>query len=394
MKLLKKVAAISILAVVCFCLIAASLVLARQDLSRIETGVYGWWVSQSVPRPRTFDVPLSRRTVLQVYPNAQSNFWLGTEWTSDGSQVQVYDSRSKFYANNVMPIDPQAAVYGTDLQTAPDGNVFGLSAELPFNLADGESLWGACLDKGIFFTATRLEDGIWEPRLWKGGQLLKVFERNEFPFGPYQTGISNEPVAVKVEFSNFSPDCRYFTVDTNEQTWLLDTVALSFAPLEIRETLLPLEAVYSLLYATCHQCVRPAWAPNSREFAFTRHNGLQEYDVVSDKWSWLLAPNYDASALEWSRTGDWILGLAHGTYVVISSDGSSIGRLHDCRDIADPSWSSTDIVTWNEAASWSPRENKIALMCHQYDKSTCVDGRCERERSYLIIWDLSSLARE
>jgi hypothetical protein len=141
-----------------------------------------------------------------------------------------------------------------------------------------------------------------------------------------------------------------------------------------------------------HQHIQPSWAPNSHEFVFGDETfGLEKYDIQSGKRSWLLAPDIAGGAIKWSKTGKWILGYSNQGMSVISSDGNKIDTLEGCENKKHPSWSSKDIHTSTENPSWSPAEDKFAFICNQYDQSTCTEGKCEQEESYLIIWDLSNL---
>jgi hypothetical protein len=351
--------------------------------------IYAWWVDRIIPAPRIFQVDLSRRTVLKVYPNNEGILWLGTRWTDDGKYIQVSESRSQVYANHIMVIDPENPVYNNEIKSVEGGNIFGLVNTLPFTLQDREFLWGACQNENIFFTARYMDNQLWEMRLWKGKQLIKTFQPLEIRFGIYQSGFRDEPVGVTVEFSNFSPDCRYFTIDSHKNTWILDTVDQAFSPLNIHGTQPLFKQI--LPSVDCEQCITPIWSPNSREFVFASNSGIEKYDMVSNNRTWLVAPESNIDVIQWSKTGNWILGSFKQSDSVISSDGKSIGILQGCEDIEHPSWSSKEIETYNESASWSPNEDKIAFICQQYGKSTCTDGGCKEEESFLIIWDLSNL---
>ena len=140
-----------------------------------------------------------------------------------------------------------------------------------------------------------------------------------------------------------------------------------------------------------HEFVWPSWAPNSHEFVFGYGEfGVEKYDVQSEKRRWLLAPGF-GSVAEWSKTGKWILGGFNQSMSLISADGHNIGTLAGCENIQHPSWSPEDIHTSTEDPSWSPTDDKVAFICKQYDQSTCKEGKCEKEESFLVIWDLSKL---
>jgi hypothetical protein len=389
MKSIRKIALISTFTIVGLCLSGALLVLYRGVVKNFERDIYSWWVSRALPKPDVFQVALSRRTVLKIYPNTNDILWLGTKWTDDGKYIQVSESRSQVYANNIMVIDPKNPIYNNEIKSIQGGNIFGLVNTLPFTLENREYLWGACQNENIFFTAKYVDNNLWETRLWKDKQLIKTFQPVEIRFGDYQSGFRDEPVGVTVEFSNFSPDCRYFTIDSYKNTWILDTVNQSFSPLKINGTQLLFD--HLSIDMSCYQCVRPVWSPNSREFVFNSNNGIEKYDIDLNKRSWLVAPENNAGVWQWSKTGNWILGFLNQSGSLISSDGNRIGILQGCEDIKHPSWSSKDIHTFTEYPSWSPTEDKFAFICNQYDQSTCTEGKCEKSESFLIIWDLSNL---
>jgi hypothetical protein len=382
MKRIIKIVPIPVLVTLGLCLFATLYLFFGQN-------IYGWWISLMVPEPHVFQVDLSRRTILKVYPNPEDILWLGTKWTDDGKYIEVSESRSQVYANKLMTIDAENPIYNHEIKSVESGNIFGLVNTLPFTLEDREFLWGACQNENIFFTAKYLDDQLWETRLWKGQQLIKTFQPIEIRFGIYQSGFRDEPIGVTVESSNFSPDCRYFTIDSYTSTWILDTVNQSFSPLKIKAKQLSFEQI--LPSTDCNPCISPVWSPNSREFVFSTNKGIEKYDIVSNKRTWLVAPDNNAGVWKWSKTGNWILGFFKQSDSAISSDGRSIGILQGCEDIKHPLWSSKEIEINNEDASWSPTEDKIAFICSQYGKGTCTDGGCEEKESFLVIWDLSNL---
>ncbi len=357
-----------------------------------QRGIYKWWVNLSVPEPSIIQVDGSRRVEIQVYPNADGIEWLGTSWTDDGKYVEIYNSREAVYASKLMMIDPKKAVYANTIQTLESGNIFGLVNQLPFTLEYRESLWGVCQSKNLFFTAKYLENNYWETRLWKGSQLIKTFQPVKLQFGVYQDpfGHENDPVGSTAEYSNFSPDCRYFTTNS-WNTWILDTVNQSFEPLRISSRQFISDQISSFLDTTCNTCIRPSWSPNSHEFAFNSGIGIERYDILSKKRSWLVTTDLIGGLLEWSKTGRWIFGYTYNDMGVISSTGKQIGILEGCENIEHPTWSPKDIQTYYEYPSWSPTEDKLAFICDQYDQSTCNEGECGKSEEYLIIWDLSNL---
>jgi hypothetical protein len=366
MKIIKKIALFFTFTIIGLCFFGVLLVLFSKDVRTFERNIYSWWVSRELPKLNIFQVNLSRRTILKVYPNNEDVYWLGTKWTDDGKYIEVYDSRNQVYANYILAIDPENPIYNHEIQYAENGNVFGLINTMPFTLEDRESLMAACQNKNIFLTAKYVDNNLWETRLRKDKQLLKAFQPIEIQIDVYHPYFSNAPVEVAVEFSNFSPDCRYFTIDTYEKTWILDTVNQSFSPLPMNRTQLLFERMFSLIISSCPNCIRPVWSPNSHEFVFINNKGIEKYDIDSNKRSWLIAPENIAGVGKWSKTGNWILGFLNQNDSVISSDGNNIGILQGCEDIKHPSWSSKEIGTYNESASWSPTEDKIAFICSQY----------------------------
>jgi hypothetical protein len=351
--------------------------------------VFGlWWMSRTGPKPEVFQVDLSRRTIIQIYPNPDDIIWFGIKWTDDGKYIEIYNSRAQVYASKLMRIDPKNPLYSNGIQTREAGNILGVVNELPFKLEDKESLWAGCEKGSLFFTAKYLEiDGSWETRLWKGGQLIKTFPPMKFNFGMYESSFNDDPVGWTIEYSHFSPDCRYDVLTFGKDVWLLDTVKKTFT--HIFEARQQFPSSLNDIFEPKRQFVWPAWAPDSHEFAFGDWEfGIEKYDVQSDERSWLSAPGVLSGVLKWSKTSNWILGYTS----VISSNGHKTSTLTGCEDIQHPSWSSENIHTDTEDhPAWSPVDDKVAFICSQYDQSTCTDGKCERDESFLVIWDLSNL---
>jgi hypothetical protein len=121
-----------------------------------------------------------------------------------------------------------------------------------------------------------------------------------------------------------------------------------------------------------------SWSPNSQEFAFGDATfGLEVYNVQSKQRSWLLSPGIAGGVIKWSKTGKWILAHSEKGLVIISPIGDKMGILDEnCESMEDIAWSSND---------------RIAFICKEYNRATCVDGKCPDERDYLIVWDLSTL---
>lgn len=386
MKRLKKIVLVLTVVILALCLSGVLFVVFGR-------AIYKWQKSLIVPEPNIFQVDISRRTAIRVYPNTEGIEWLGTTWTDDGKRIEILNSRGQIYASKLMAIDPENGVYTNNIQTVEEGNILGLVDELPFTLEERESLWAGCQNENLFFTAKHLDNkyGFWEPRLWKGDQLIKAFQPEEFHFDLYQSGFNDSPVGWIVEYSYFSPDCRYDIINFGKDVWLLDTKEKSFLRIftarQIKDNL-------NDILEGNHQLILPSWAPNSQEFVFGDVTyGLEKYNIQSKKRSWLLAPGIAGGAIKWSITGNWILVYSNEGMRVISPDGNNIGVLEGCENIEHPSWSSNAIHTYTESPAWSPIEDKLAFICNQYDQSTCTDGKCEKEESFLIIWDLSNLDR-
>jgi hypothetical protein len=374
MKYIKKIAPLSMLVILGLCLFGILFVV-------FDRAIYTWWVSLVVPKPHIFQVDISRRTAIQVYPNAEGIEWFGTTWTDDGKYIEINNSRGQVYASKLMVIDPENVVYPNKIQTLEKGNILGLVNELPFKLESREALWAGCEKENFFFTAKYLDNknGFWETRLWKGSQLIKTFQPIAFFFGMYQSGFNDDPVGWTIEYSHFSPDCRYDIISFGKDVWLLDTVEKSF--LRIFEARQFKDNLNDILEGH-YQFIWPSWAPNSHEFVFGDYEyGLEKYDIASKQRSWIVAPGITGGIPTWSKTGKWILGDS----VVISADGSNIGTLEGCETIENPSWSSNKIDTSTENPSWSPTDDKFAFTCSKYDQST------QKREIFLIIWDLSNL---
>ena len=382
MRHIKKIVPVSTLVILVLCLFGILFVIFERD-------IYKWRASLVVPKPDIFQVDISRRTATRVYPNPEGIKWLGTTWTDNGKRIEIINSRGQIYASKLMVIDPENATYTDNVQTFEKGNILRLVNELPFTLEDRESLWAGCQNTDLFFTGKYIESNLWETRLWKGSRLLKTFPPARFDFDMYRSGFNDNPVGWVIEYSHFSPDCRYDIISFGKDVWLLDTVEKSFLPIfaarQFKSNLLD-------LVEGNHQLIWPSWAPNGYEFVFGDETfGLERYNVQSGKRSWLLSPGIAGGAIEWSKTGKWILGYSDQGMSVISPDGNKVGTLEGCENIKHPSWSSKDIHTFTENPSWSPTEDKFAFICNQYDQSTCTEGKCEKEESFLIIWDLSNL---
>ncbi|MBL8090446.1 MAG: hypothetical protein JNJ43_08970 [Anaerolineales bacterium] len=388
---IKKIFLISIFTTLGLCLSSFLFIVFEGD-------IYKWWVSLSIPKPDIFQVDISRRIVLQIYSDQEEIHWAGTKWTDDGKNIIIYNSSFQSYANKLIIIDSENPSFNTNnIQSVEESNIFGLVNELPFNLEDRETLWAGCSNQNLFFTGKYTENNLWETRLWKGSQLIKIFPPVDINFHIYDSGFNDDPVARTIEGSNFSPDCRYFTMHSYKETWILDTVNQSFKPLMIGGVQFISERIDSITGFTCYQCVAPIWSPNSHEFVFQSNVGIEKYDILLNQRSLLVAPNIDIGvrnieSQHWSNTGNWILGYFKSNHSIISQDGKKIGVLEDCESIQQPLWSTEDIETYYSSdVSWSPIEDKLAFICNQYDKSTCMDGKCEKEAEYLIIWDLSNL---
>jgi hypothetical protein len=336
-----------------------------------ERDIYKWWVSQNVSAYHVFEVDISRRTAIQVYPNAEGILWFGTQWTEDGKYVEIYDS-DQVNAKKLLVIDPSNGVYPNKVQTFASGNILGVVNQLPFALEDREVLWAGCPNANVFFIGKHIEEHTWETRLWQGSQLIKTFQPMEFRFGLYESGFNDDPVGMIIEDSHFSPDCRYTTIRFGRDVWLLDTVEKSFFHVFTARQFLDEQ------FGGYFQYVSPSWAPNSHEFVFGDGTfGLEKYDVQLKTRSWLLAPGIAGGVTQWSKTGRWILASAGKGSAIISPAGDRIGMIaEDCDYIF--------------TRAWSPVNDKIAIICHNSD-TPCVEGKCPNERDYLVIWDLTNL---
>jgi hypothetical protein len=116
---IRKIVPVSIFITLGLCLFGILFVVFEGDISN-------WWVNLIVPDPHIFQVDISRRTALQIYPNTEGIEWLGTKWTDDGKSIEIYNSRGQVYASKLMVIDPENAIYTNDIQTQEGGNILGL----------------------------------------------------------------------------------------------------------------------------------------------------------------------------------------------------------------------------------------------------------------------------
>lgn len=372
MKIKKPFVHLPILAILGLCLFSILLFV-------FQRAIYKWQVGLVISKPHIFQVDNSRRVAIQVYPNAKGIEWFGTRWTDNGKSIEVYASRAQVYANVLMSVDPENPSYSNDTQIFEGENILGITDELPFALEDRESLWAGCQKENLFFTAKYLDNkyGFWETRLWKDGQLIKTFQPIKFHFDLYQSGFNDSPIGWTMEYSHFSPDCRYAIISFSKDVWLLDTVDNTFSIIFTARQFIDLHDIVE----GNHQFIWPSWAPNSQDFVFGDATfGLEKYNVQSKKRSWLLAPGIAGGVngvIEWSKTGKWVLADSGKGLVIISSAGNRMGILNEgCESMENIAWSSND---------------KIAFICKDYNKATCVGGKCPDERDYLVIWDLSNL---
>lgn len=365
MATIRKIGLVSIFTIVGLCLFGILFTVFEKD-------IYKWWVSQTIPKPSTFQIDISRRTTIQVPKGIE---WFGTRWTDDGKYVEVYDSRSQGYADTLMVIDPKSPTSNNDIELVKGENILGVTNELPFTLEDRESLWAGCEKENLFFTSKYIENNLWETRLWKGNQLVKTFQPIEFSFELYQSGFNDDPVGLTIEYSHFSPDCRYSVFSFSTDVWLLDAVEKTFSLIFTAR-----QSKFNLLdkIEGIHQSIMPTWSPNSQEFAFGDYTfGLEKYNIQTKERNWLLAPSIAGGFIKWSKSGNWILAYSEEGLVIISPTGDKMGILdEDCGSKEDIAWSSND---------------KIAFICKDYNRDTCVEGKCPDEQDYLVIWDLSNL---
>jgi len=170
-----------------------------------------------------------------------------------------------------------------------------------------------------------------------------------------------------MEFSNFSPDCRYFTKSISGQQWFLDAKKISFTPSINARRLILRDFDYP------YQSLRVGWSPNGKEFVFGDGIfGVETYNIETNKRSWVLEPSFDGFSPDWSFSGKWISVVvkkyAQDTrfkVVITSPNGKRISTLETCDYIETP--------------AWSPVDDQIAFICQR------------NEHKYLVIWDLSNV---
>jgi len=352
----KYVKILGLLAVISICLIFASILLLP-----FQSEIYQTVVAIFSPTHHTFQVQNSQRIEVQIQPNADGIEWLGLRWSENGKLIEVYDSRSQIYAENLLTINAENGVTDGVIKTFKQGGISGLTKTLPFTLDDKEILWGGCLSKNIFFTGEEITFGHWEPRLRKDGQLIKSFQPIE-----YYPGRDPDPIGLILEFSNFSPDCRYFTMNISGQLWILDTSENSFNPsISARQLLWP-DFDYP------HQSMEAGWSPSSNEFVFGDGIfGIETYNSETHKRSWVLEPSFKGFNPDWSNSGKWISVVVKYSQnnqfkvIIISPTGNKISTLETCDYIETP--------------AWSPVDDQIAFICSR------------DEQKYLVIWDLSHI---
>lgn len=347
---------IGLLVLLFICLIVAGIVLLP-----FQRGIYQTAASIFSPTHHEFQVQSSQRISIQIQPNSEGIEWLGVRWAENGKQIEIYNSRSQMYAGKLLNTDVESGTTVGDIKTFERGEIPGLTNNLPFALDDNEVLWGGCLQQNIFFTSKEISFGHWEPRLRKDGQLLKSFQTIE-----YYPSREPDPIGLVMEFSNFSPDCRYFTKSISGQQWLLDTSEISFTPsINARRLILP-DFDYP------YQNLGVGWSPNRKEFVFGDGIfGVETYNIETKKRSWVLEPSFDGFNPDWSISGKWISvvveNYAQNTQfkvMITSPNGNKISTLETCEYIETP--------------AWSPINDQIAFICQR------------SEHKYLVIWDLSN----
>jgi hypothetical protein len=334
-----------------------------------EPEIYQRWVSYKVPAPQILQIERARRFAIQISPNAEGIKWFGIKWSEDGEQVNLYNSTNQIFPDKLLVINQKNDEIVGKAQTIDGAEFLGLINALPFKLyrSHRESLWAGCQGQNFFLTAKLLDDNLWETRLWKGNQLLKTFQPEQFHFAGYQNGYNDSSVGEIIEYSHFSKDCRYGILDFGRDVWLLNTTEKSFTPIFtarqfIKDQIDPYNG---------YQFVWPGWAPDNHEFVFGDwHYGFEIYDVQTNKRSWLLAPGIASGFLfEWSNTGNWIItdSISSNGLVVISPTGKKIAYLKESCD------------HYVEKISWAPMEDKVAFICNYSNHDD------------LVIWDLSNL---
>lgn len=356
-----------------------------------EKNIYKWWISQTIPNPYIFNIEKSRRTILRIYPNEDNISWFSIKWGPDGSYLDILDSRGIFYAKSFMTIDPNLPAYG-QIQFTENNDFTKKTYKLPFGFEESEYLIAGCPKNNLYFTVKYLDnysdDISTEFRVRKGGNIAKKFLPTNFVFSLYGSP-TNDYIESTIENSNFSADCRYLLIDSYTEMWILDTVNLSLQQFTVHQYQSLTDKLFSIVNTYCENCVYPVWSPQGHTFMFQSSSGVERYDIDSQNRSWVVKPSIDVAIRKWSYTGNWISGYYKESVSILSPDGRKIGILDGCESIEQPTWNKTTIETLNEEISWSPTEDKFAYICTQYDRSTCNDGKCGKEETFLVIWDLT-----
>lgn len=313
------------------------------------------------PKHHVFQLETSKRIAVEIQPNVEGIEWLGLRWSENGKQIEIYNSRSQIYATKLLTVKGEDGATVGATQTFESGKIPGLLTTLPF-ASNEETLWGACSSQNMFFSGKEITFGQWEPRLWKNCQLAKSFQTIE-----HYPASEPDAIGLAMEFSSFSPDCRYFTKNISGQQWLLDTLKNSFTPsIKARQLLWP-DFDYP------HQSLRVNWSPNGEEFVFGDGIfGVETYNISANRRNWVLEPSFEGFNPDWSASGKWISVVVQKygqntqfKVVVTSPNGNKISTLEICDYIETP--------------AWSPIDDRIAFICYN------------DEHKNLIIWDLSNV---
>jgi hypothetical protein len=326
-----------------------------------QSALYRVLASTLSPKHHIFQVESSNRIAVQIQPNKEGIEWLGLRWSENGKQIEIYNSRSQIYATKLVTVNSENGTITGVTQTFERGKFPGLTTTLPFS-PNEETLWGACLSQNIFFSGKEITYGQWEPRLWKNGQLVKSFQTIEdYP------DSESAPIGLTIEFSKFSPGCRYFTKNFSGQQWLLDTLKNSFTPSIKARYLVWRDFDYP------YQNLQANWSPSGKEFVFGDGIfGVETYNIETNRRKWVLEPSFEGFNPEWSNSGKWISVVVEKygqnnqfKLVITSPNGNKVSTLETCDHM--------------ELPEWSPVDDRIGFICN------------DNEQKYLIIWDLSSV---
>ncbi len=168
----------------------------------------------------------------------------------------------------------------------------------------------------------------------------------------------------------------HFAVDINGGEWILDTQLATFqSHFTARRFIIP-----NMDYP--HQFIQANWLGNNQALVFGNSTfGIETYNMDTHQRYWLLETGLKAFTPGWSITGRWISALRYEddydvTLIIVSPDGKHMSFLETCGNIEEP--------------EWSPTDDRIAFICHHYDKSACNIDSCDDDNRSLIIWGLNN----